>query len=323
VFALLPFLLYTLLTERASFWSRVARMAGGFGLILLPILGYFAVNHALGYFWEDSIRFNMVWYTAHPKSLGDHFRTLKKGLDAGNYELPFMIALVLGVTSFFLRHKRRGLLLAALAALFFSLAPEFMGARFNGRMLPTDFYYYSLPLAGSVCTLLFVVFAYSDEALLGNAKMQLPYVFLLCSSLVYTAFQHGTHLIRRDQDEVINSPELKYLREHRPGDYGLYIFNYDDYIYAYNELHILAPSRWVYQHMWDWYANWDTDHAILSSIAADVLRHKTTYILLDPTHMDFFANPADAAWWISFMQANYEPIPMAGAKRNILWKRKE
>lgn len=322
VLVLLPFLIYTLLTESAAIWSRIARLAGGFGIILLPLLGYFAAHHALGYFWEDAIRFNMVWYIPHPKSMGDHFRTLKKGLDAGNYELPFMIALVLGVTSFFLRHKRRGLLIAALAALFFSMAQEFMGARFVDRMLPTDFYYYNLPLAGSVCTLLFVVFAYGDEALLANRKMQLPYIFLLCGSLTYTSLQHGTHLIRRDQDVVITSPELRYLREHRPGDYGLYVFNYNDYIYAYNELKILAPSRWIYQQMWDWYPNWDPDQAILSSIAADLIKHKTTYILLDPTHLEFFANPANAAWWASFMQSRYEPLQIPGAARPILWKRK-
>ena len=329
VLALLPFLAYTLFAERSAagrtrypLLARLGYMAAGFLVVLLPFLIYFAANHALGYFWEDSIRFNLVWYTAAHKSAGDHFRTLKKELDAGNYELPFMIALVLGFASFFLRHKRKNLLVAGLAAFFLSLAPEFMGARFNGRMVPTDFLYYCLPLAGGVCTLLFVVFAYGDEPLLANKKMQLPYVFLLCTSLSYTSLQHATHPVRRDTDPVIRSPELAWLRQHPPANYDLYIFNYDDYIYVYNELRILAPSRYIYQHMWDWFPRWDPDHSILRSIALQLLQHKTAYILLDPTHMDLFANRADSAWWISFMKTYYQPMAIPGAATEILWRRK-
>ena len=320
----LPFLLYALLTGRSRpLYLRIARIGLGFGLVLLPILLYFAWNRSLGYLWEDGFRFNTTWYTTQPKSLWDHFRTIKRCLDEGNYEMPFMIALVLGGTSIFLPHKRKGLLLAALAAFFLSLAPEFMGNRFVGRATPTDSPPYFLPLAGSVCALLFVTFAFSDEAMPGNKKVQLPFALLLCCSLGYTSLQHATHLIRRSDDSDINSPALNYLRQHRPGNYDLYVFNYDDYIYAYNEFRILAPSRWIYHHMWGWYPQWDADHALLTTITGDLLRHHTTYILMDSIRLNQFLNPASIAYWRDFMYTYYQPITIPGTDQQIVWKRKE
>jgi hypothetical protein len=290
--------------------------------VLVPIVIYFSWHHALGYLWEDAFRFNTQWYTAQPKSFGDHFRTIKRCLDAGNYEIPFMIALVLGSTSLFMRHRRKGLLIAAMAALFLSFSAELLGNRFGIGGEPADYPYYFLPLSGTVCVLLFVVFAFADETGLGIRKFQLPYAILLCCSLSYTALQHGTHLVPRDKNPVIGSPEMRFLLQHRPGDYDLYIFNYDDYIYAYNELHIFAPSRWIYQHMWNWYDKWDPDHALLASIAGDLQSHKTTYVILDPSRLDLFVNPADAAYWMSFMRTNYQPLPVPGTDHSILWKRK-
>ncbi|HEV9036361.1 MAG TPA: hypothetical protein VGQ51_07075 [Puia sp.] len=322
VLATVPFLLYVLAAERSlPINQRIARMALGFGAVLVPILLYFAWNRSLGYLWDDGFRFNMIWYTAQPKSPGDHFRTIKRCLDAGNYEMPFMIALILGVASFFTKHKKKGLLLTALAAFFLSLAPELMGNRFEGRANPIDSPPYFLPLAASICALLFVIFAFSDEAIIGDKKIQLPFALLLLCSLTYTSLQHSTHLEKRSDDSDINSPALNYLRQHRPGNYDLYVFNDDDYIYAYNEFGILAPSRWIYHHMWDWYYRWDADHALLSGITADLLRHHTTYIIMDPVRMTQFLNPANTAYWRDFMEKNYEPQPVPGTR--ILWKRKE
>jgi hypothetical protein len=199
-----------------------------------------------------------------------------------------------------------------------------MGSRFEGRANPRDCDFYFLPLAGTVCALLFVVFAFSEEAILGNPKVQLPFALLLCSGLTYTSLQHSTHLVRRSDDKDINSPVLNYLRGHRPGgDYDLYVFNYDDYIYAYNEFRILAPSRWIYHHMWDWYVGWDADHTFLNSITNDLLKHRTTYILMDAERLNQFLDPGAAAIWRMFMQRHYEPLTISGANGPILWKRIE
>lgn len=324
VLPLLPFLFYSLLaTDPVPVITRIIRLGAGFLSITLPLFLYFAFHHSLGYFWDDAFAFNFTIYTTEKKSIGDHFRTIKRTLDAGNYEIPFMVALVLGITSLFLENKKKGLVFAALAALFLSMAPEFMGARVLRVGVFCDFIYYFLPLSASVCMLLFSVFAFTEDKILADKKAQLPYALLLCCSLVYTALQHGTHLGRRDNDPTMNRPELSFLRQQKVGDYQLYVFYEGQYAYFYNELKILAPSRWIYQHFWSYYASWDPDHRLLESIAEDLLRHHTTYVIMDSNTLSDFANPSNREWWLSFMQTHYQPVSLPGVQHSILWKLKE
>lgn len=171
--------------------------------------------------------------------------------------------------------------------------------------------------------LLFSVFAFTEDKILADKKAQLPYALLLCCSLVYTALQHGTHLVRRDNDPTMNRPELSFLRQQKVGDYQLYVFYEGQYFYFYNELKILAPSRWIYQHFWSYYASWDPDHRLLESIAEDLLRHHTTYVIMDSNTLSDFANPSNREWWLSFMQTHYQPVSVPGVQHSILWKLKE
>jgi hypothetical protein len=200
------------------------------------------------------------------------------------------------------------------------MIPEFLGARFNEHKEISDYPYYFLPLSAGVSVLLFTVFAFDEEELAYRHRARLPLVLLLLASLIYTAFQHATHLRRRNEDQVIASPELIYLREHRPENYQLYVFQYNEYIAAYYEFRILAPSRWLYQHFWSWYDNWDPDGQILQSICNDLQRHHTTYVILAPDKKLSFRNPAHRALWMSFLTSHYDPVPMPGNQQTLLWK---
>jgi hypothetical protein len=323
VLPLIPFLLYVVINDRPLLWIRMAQLAAGALFFTVPLLLYFGVNHSLAYFWEDAFRFNFSVYTSPKKSLGDHFRTIKMVLDMGNYEIPFMIALILGITSLFFRNKKKGLVLASLAALFLTMSPEFMGGRLLIHEVPTLYIYYFLPLSAAICFVLFTVFAFTEDAILTGRKAQLPYAFLLCCSLVYTALQHGTHLQRRDEDPALASPELAWLRQKRPGDYQVYVFYNNPYICFYNELRILAPSKWIYQHFWGIYADWDTKNSMLQSIGQDLLRHRTPYVIMDAASIGQFANPANRDWWLSFMAAHYKPVLLPGRRYSLLWQLKE
>jgi hypothetical protein len=116
------------------------------------------------------------------------------------------------------------------------------------------------------------------------------------------------------------TPEANYLRQHRPGDYQLYVLMDNEYSYVYNEFEILAPSRWIYQHFWTWYERWDPDQAILRSIGADLLRHHTTYIIFDPERLSWFRNRASAVWLSAFLNTYYERIPIPEKPNSTLWK---
>jgi hypothetical protein len=323
ILPLIPFLIYNLLNREAvSPGLKMVRMAAGFLTVLLPILLYFAWFHSLTWFWQEAFVFNFSWYITEKKTFINHFSTVKRVLDSGNYEMPFMIAVTLGILSLFFRHKKKGLIIAALAAVALTSAPEFMGGRYNGSTVPLDFFYYFLPMSAAVCILLFVIWAFTENDLLNSKERRLAFTILLCTSLVFTMLQHATHLTRRNNDRVIASPESNYLRQHRPGDYQLYALIEGDYAYLYNELGILAPSRWIYQHFWCWYDRWDPDQAVLHSIGADLLRHHTTYILFNVQSLSSFRNPASAAWLLSFLNTYYERVALPGKPDSILWKLK-
>ncbi|HEY4285552.1 MAG TPA: hypothetical protein VGN00_00515 [Puia sp.] len=319
--ALVPFLIYALLTDlQIPLIRRIIQLGLGFLVIALPLLLYFALHHSLEYLWKDAFLFNFQWYTAQKKSMPDHFRTIKEMLDRINYEVPFMIAVTLGTASLLLKHKKKGLLIAALIGVSLSLSQEFMGRRAENHA----FEHYFMPLSASICILLFVVFAFTEEAALLDRRVRPIYGFLLCGSLGYTALQHGTHLKLVKDDSDISSPVYGYLREHTIGDYQLFLMGDSYFIHAFNEKRILSPSPWIYQHFWKWYPKWDPDQALLKGIGEDILKHRTTYIVVDDADVARFINPANSGWWFAFLRDHYNPISIAGPPTSIsLWKIKD
>jgi 4-amino-4-deoxy-L-arabinose transferase-like glycosyltransferase len=313
---LAPFLLYAVVMEdRLSFVQRLGRLISGFAAVALPLLGWLALNHSMGIFWTDAFAFNFSWYTKVEKSLLEHLISIKTGMDKANMEVVFLITATLGVSSLFLRNKKKGLTLAALAALAFSFAPEFL----TGHFSDPSFYYYLLPLSATLCALLFVVFAFAEDNLVRDRTALRVWGFLLCCSLGYNAVQHATHLPRYPVEYVENNPGLQYLYRHPPGDYQLYVVGSNNFVYAYNKFRILAPSRWIYHHFWFWYDGWDPDQAILKSIENDLLQHHTTYIL-NLSNASKFRNPKNFACWQSFLERYYEPVALPGVTTPILWK---
>lgn len=322
VLPLVPLLIYALANDASPLWQRMVRTGIGFLSLTLPILVYFAANHSLVYFWQAAFQFNLSVYTTQNKPFIDHFRSIKYILDTGNFELPFMIALVLGTAALFLKNKKKGLLIATLTALILTMSPEFMGGRANAWNNPGYFISYFLPLSASVGMVLFTVFAFTEDRVLAGRKAQLPFVFLLCCSPGYTVLQHGTHLQNNAGDPIMKVPELAYLRRQSPRDYQVYVFFDNQYIFFYNELKILAPSRWIYQHFWAHYERWDTDHRLLDTIGQDLLRHRTTFVIMDTATLARFRIPANRDWWLAFMQAYYEPVAVPGSTKPILWRLK-
>lgn len=327
VLPLIPFFIYAFLPEEDTvpFLTRVLRTAAGFLTIALPVILYFVWHNSLKYLWQDAFLFNMNWYTTTLKeSFWDHLRKLKTVLDQGNYEVPFMVAVVLGVYALFNKTTNRKIILVSLAAMMLSLSPGFMGGR---DIVPAvnrmTFTHYYLPLAASLPFLLFSVFAFSTEPVVQGWKAQGIFGVLICASLLYTDLQHATHLTPLSEHEVMVSPELKYLRAHKPGDYQLYELGANEYVRVYNELGIIGPSKWVYQHFYALYTNWDPDHKEMYSIGDDLLRHRTTYVMdFSRKPNEFFVDPGVYTWWQSFLQKHYDSIPLAGEHLSTLWKLK-
>jgi hypothetical protein len=324
VFQLIPFLLYALFVrERLHVSARIVRVIAGFLPIPLLLILYFAIHGSFHYFWEDAYVFNVKYYIQEYKSIGDHFRSIKRVLDEGNYEMAFMVSIALAITCLIFPHRKKGLLLASLIALFLSLSSEWLGGRQKGTGATVDVFTYFVPLAASVCMVLFIVFAYTEARFLTDRFAQLPYALLLCCSLTYTNLQHLTNLKSRADDPLLNSPEINYLKQQQLKDYQLCVLFDTEYTFCYNELKVLAPSPWIYQHFWLWYPQWDPGHQILDSIAGDLLRHHTTYIIMPPKDLERVADPGNRARWTAFMQAHYERLSLPGSPVSFLWRLKE
>lgn len=322
VLILLPFAIYFLgVNSPRPRTVGLFHSTAGFFAVLLPIAVFFALHGALGEFWRDAFQFNLRVYITEKKSIGDHFRTIKRVLDAVNYELPFMVALCLGLAALLYGNKKRRLAFAAFIALFLTFIPELMGGRTKGGGDNIAYFYYFVPLAATVPLLLFTVFA--GGVIPDSIQVRVPLTLLLCTSLFYTSLQHAANLRLRKQDPALNTPELIFLRQHQPGNYQLYVTFNDDALVAYNEFRILAPSHWIYQHFWLWYPDWDGDGSILRSIGDDLLRHRTLYVIMDPGAPATILNPANRSWWMNFMQTHYQPVPLPATGKTALWQLKD
>lgn len=324
VLALLPFCLYAFLPreDERPFWRRLLGSAAGFATVALPVLGYFAATHSLGFFWQDAFLFNLGPYTHTLKeSNWDHWRKIKATLDQGNYEMAALASMTLGISALFFPHENKRLLILSLAGVFLSISTEFMGGRDIRPMIyEMGFTHYFLPLSASLPILLFAVFAFTGEPVLKAPRAQAIYGVLLCASLAYTDIQHGLHLRRREKlNFTAGTPAVQYVLQHRPGDYQYYSFFNDDGTYVYNTLGTIGPSRFVYQHMYILYDNWDPDHRLLRGIEEELLQHHTHYVL-DHGFAKYFRDQTAYKEWRSFLVQYYEPVDIKDAPYVILWK---
>jgi hypothetical protein len=335
---LIPFLIYAFLSDPASHppgltarpgdprtptpaprWSLLLQRSGpyavGFAVILVPILLFFGLHHALTAFWQDAFQFNFSWY-AEKKPLIEHIRAIKAGLKESDNEMPFIISMTLGITALLLTTKKRRLLATALLAALLAFGPE----SFSGRLAAgaADFYYYFLPLSAALPIIVFLVWTYTEENFLRDKKSQALFGFLLCSLLLYNAVQH-IQLPRHVDNVVSVTPEYQYLRRQSLPDYQLYILGNNNWAYAYNECKILSPSPWIYHHFWTWYDNWDRDHKILASISQDLLQHQTRFVV-DFSDTGTFLDPTAYVFWKSFLHEHYRPVNLPGRPVPLLWE---
>jgi hypothetical protein len=324
VLALIPLFGYALFSiDRHPIGKRILYIAAGFSAVVIPLLMYFILNGALDEFWRQAFLFNLNTYTTEPKSLGDHFRSIKRVLDAGNYEVPFMVSLILGITALFWRSEKKGLILATLAGMLLTMSPEFAGGRFKGHVTVIDTICYFLPLSAGISVLLFTVFAFGDKYIANPRMARLPLVLLLTASTGYTALQHGTHLPRRDRDPYLNTPETDYLQVHPPGNYQLFVVDDEDLINCYYRFRILPPTKYIYQHFWTWYDSWDPDGSKLRSMGKALLDHQTLYVIMDPAKASYtFHKKQDLDWWMSFMNEHYRQMDLPGHPQSWLWELK-
>jgi len=304
VIILLPFWLYALLSITTPARQILLALAGAI-LLSAPILLYFSLNHSLSWFWQCAFQFNFLWYDEKIPFIV-HFRATKDALEYSGMMVTFLLAVVAGFCALVLQSDNRRLIATALLAVILSFTSEYLSGKLRAGY---PFYYYLLPLAATLPILVFAVWATTREEFLLGKKSQGFYGLLLCCLPFYSAFQHGTHLSTHNADLVKSMPEYHWLRQQQLKDYELFSFGSNDWIYVYNQFNILAPSRWVYQHIWEYYPSWDADHQQLESIMNDLLRHHTKYIINDLQRFRW-QDPSARTLWLAFLQKNYQPVTL-------------
>lgn len=318
---LLPFLVYSLpagVSDTRLLLKRIVQSAAGFLVIAGPILLYFGIHHALTAFWNDAFVFNWKWYSDR-RPFSEEFRATHASLIATDLVMIVPICITLAFTALLLHPKEKKLIIAALL----STVLAFFPVMFSGRIVQytSAFYYYFTPFSAVLPILVFTAWAATGHPFLTSRISHAVFGFLLCAAMGYNALEHATHLTLHNDAVLTARPEYQILRQQHLQDGQFYAFGNNTWTYVYNDLKILAPSPWIYQHFWNWYPQWDNDHRLLKSIGLDLLAHHTRYII-DVSERSTFIDPGAYSCWKTFLQQYYRPVQPPGSHRLILWQLK-
>lgn len=323
VLPLLPILVYANFSNDNltfhSFFKRALLQATGFLTVTIPIILYFVVNHSLRYFWEDAFLFNFNWYTRNEPII-IQAKAIRNALHYCEYDIIVYGTLIVGIASLLWGNKKKRLLVCSLASVMLSFCAELL----SGKLVFTlDVIYYFLPLAATVPFTLFVVFAFSEEALFSQRKPQIVLGAIFAFNLFFHIAQYSINLSPYQPSWPELTSEYKFLIKQPLKNYDLYVFGNSNNTLLYNQKGILAPSKWIYHYFWGWYDNWDADSRILLSIISDLKEHHTKYIL-DRADVRVFKNNKHLHLWQSFLQENYNPVTLDTTNsRSKLWEIKK
>jgi len=318
---LAPFLFYSLYatsdSEPDTTGKKSLAMATGFIVISLPLILYFVSHQALPYLWKDAFLFNLHAPGSH-SGIFEKIRNSKHALHEVEFEMSFYTALILGVASLFLKHKKPALLYTAILTLFLSFSAELL----SGRMKPgNSFVYYLLPLAATIPILVYVVFTETQVSFLQDKRAQLIFSIMLATTLFLGTLRYAStfRLSGNKEYKYTGIPGMAYLKTQSLSDYQLFVFDDSNFIYLYNYFGILSPSPWIYQYFWTWSLSWDADNKIFYSILADLQYHKTRFILDCSESRDSFRNRPVYGEWKKYLETHYTLVAKDNLNRK-LWR---
>lgn len=314
ILLLLPLLLYDFITSRRSgsepdLFKKCKQFLLGFLIVCLPILFYFSIHHSLGLLWSDAFIFNMDWYT-QPKSAADQLGFIIKALTDSGFDIPFYTLTILSILLFYFS-KNKLLLFTSLFIVLLSPAAHFISGR--------PILYHFQPLAGSLSILLFILFA-STNITNKQAYQIGASIYTFALILILLVFHYRPYIATQNYVWIKDTPEYQYLKKQQLKNDELYVFEDARYVYLYNQFQILAPSKWLYQHFWFWYPDWDKNHQVLNSIINDLQLHRTKYIIDCSDRKPEFVQTTHYLIWKNFLRDHYTPLmSLSSNTKGILW----
>lgn len=305
--------------RRAGWPIQLLKFSAGSLLIPALLIGYFAYQQALQPFWEDAFLFNFRWYNHSPYSFLEILKDARNRLHGTSYEIPFYTTMILGISSFVFGNRRSPLLIACIAALTLSFCAIFISGKLREGV---NTIYYFLPLAATIPATLFVIWVGDYQASFSNYKISTVLAAILLLQPALGAIQYATHLPRHRWQLADDSRELVFFKTQELKDHDLYVaFNANE-VYLYNELRILAPSKWIYHFFWTWFPAWDENNQLIQSITDDLKKHRTKFIIDYSGDNFLFQHPATKRLWDQFLNDNYsiDSSITPGNGRGLLWR---
>lgn len=284
----MPFALLALLvglrapSGSSPVWSRLIKKAGlaaiGGMIVCLAVVLYFACHGALCDFWNHAFVFNTAVYADPPQPVVTTIRRLAGYL--GYYHLLYPMAFLTLLSSVALLPGSssvhiKAIILASLSGLCMQLFSISLSNKYYGH--------YFISCIPYIVTLMLACGLFLQKILTRSMTWIVPAALMLAvcankfevnkfSRLAEFTSAHAY----RDKYPAFYFSDLKALQG-CPG--SLYVFRNKDYLALNTDLRIIAPSIWIYDHIWDMFPYWDPDGSIFKGILNDLHTANTEYIL--------------------------------------------
>jgi hypothetical protein len=297
------------------------RCALGAGAVAAAVILWIASGHAFGAFVDDAFLFNTRVYSA-PGFVSALPGRLMSTVSAFGFRPWFVATGVLLALLPWRALWTRSLATSPIVYCFFGLVAQLVMMNVSGRQYEV----YYLPLFAWAVVLMGETFRlYAEHRVLPRRFLWasvLGALLLLTGLSALRQMKSGAAMILRDEPvEICNSSVARYAQEVAGQRGQFYAFGTADLLSLNRHHNIVAPTRWVFMHLWDEVprARWDPERAEFRTILAGLDRYATKYVYttFDREHPPFTREGLDLnAVWLDYLERHYTRLEPTIWRRN-------
>jgi hypothetical protein len=289
-------------------WS-ILRQALGFSLVATIFITYFVYHSAFKDFIDAAFLFNLNTYIPKYEASASRSLLLYSRLEEIGLVLPLLITLALGplrIAGHRILSERTYLILGA------AIVMQLLSSVISAKV----YHQYFIGLA----PLTLLTLSHIQAGILARLKIRaralfsaliLVLVFIIplyrtVNNLTLT-LSRSPHLNSTASNTIVLDALLKDLSGIRG---SFYLIGDSQFLWLNTEHGIIAPSRWVYQHIWAQLPAWDPQATKVSEILASLDKYQTRYILVIGDVQDIFGRPSLALAVERFLDLKYQLIEL-------------
>ncbi len=282
---------------------RILKMLTGFLFVLLPLIVWLYSKGALYNFWEHAFLYNFTLY--QPGNTAQIRLENSLALFYHSRVGFFILGFIVLHTFFIIRKKNENFHKVLLTTLVGVAVLKTFFSRL-GEEYDTQHYF----LAYSVLFAISVLFVLKEfKLLLKDYKWKLAFsiIFVLSSWFLWenaltSRFTQKEDIFYKRMQEILPT-----LQEVRNKDGQLFVFRTTSYIYLYNELNCLSPSKWIYTTTYNAKLKFETTEYVVRDIIKSLELNQTLYIV--DLSIDWpLQSPIMRNEWNKYLYSNYTLI---------------